>query len=385
MSMLDFDSIDSIIQSSVDGLEKVLNELSAAGTKLGSSLSSPRSAKPESYLKSNPRRVVPKLYKDPSSEMSGSTVQKILGAGLTAAGGIFGISTIGMIAAGMPVFSMLGTAILAGLLLAGGLTAFFKGRKKKKLLQRFQEYVQLLGNKTVMSVKELAEKTGRSESAVLSDLQEMIRLRLFTQGHMDREQKELITSDDTYRNYLALLERQPELAAMQKQDTEELKASGFTSEGREILRQGEEYLEKIQKMNAELPGIVITTKLQRLESVIRSILYEVRKQPSSATDLRKLMNYYLPTVWKLLETYKEIDDQPVVTEQMARTQQEIEGTIDTINNAFENLLEQMFRNKAWDVSSDISVLNTMLAQDGIKDSVFHMNSDQKNQEEVKHE
>ena len=138
-------------------------------------------------------------------------------------------------------------------------------------------------------------------------------------------------------------------------------------------------------MNAELPGIVITTKLQRLESVIRSILYEVRKQPSSATDLRKLMNYYLPTVWKLLETYKEIDDQPVVTEQMARTQQEIEGTIDTINNAFENLLEQMFRNKAWDVSSDISVLNTMLAQDGIKDSVFHMNSDQKNQEEVKHE
>ena len=86
------------------------------------------------------------------------------------------------------------------------------------------------------------------------------------------------------------------------------------------------------------------------------------------------MNYYLPTIWKLLETYKEINDEPIVTEQMARTQQEIEQTIDTINDAFENLLEQLFRNKAWDVSSDISVLNTMLAQDGIKDSGFNINA-----------
>ena len=148
---------------------------------------------------------------------------------------------------------------------------------------------------------------------------------------------------------------------------------GFTSEGAAIVRQGEEYLKKIQQMNAELPGVEITEKLQRLESVIRSILYEVRKQPGSATDLRKLMNYYLPTIWKLLETYKEIDDQVVVTEQMQKTRLEIEETIDTINNAFENLLEQLFRNKAWDVSSDISVLNTMLAQDGIKDTAFNIN------------
>ena len=172
-----------------------------------------------------------------------------------------------------------------------------------------------------------------------------------------------------------LMERQQELMAQQGADAKaEEDTSGFTTEGLEILRQGEQYLEKIQAMNAQLPGIVITTKLQRLESVIRSILYEVKKQPSSATDLRKLMNYYLPTIWKLLETYKEINDEPIVTEQMARTQQEIEQTIDTINDAFENLLEQLFRNKAWDVSSDISVLNTMLAQDGIKDSGFNINA-----------
>ena len=45
----------------------------------------------------------------------------------------------------------------------------------------------------------------------------------------------------------------------------------------------------------------------------------------------------------------------------------IEQTLDTLNAAFEKLLDSLFRDTAWDVSSDISVLNTMLAQEGLKD------------------
>ena len=44
---------------------------------------------------------------------------------------------------------------------------------------------------------------------------------------------------------------------------------------------------------------------------------------------------------------------------------EIEKTIDTLNVAFEKLLDDLFQDTAWDVSSDISVLNTMLAQEGL--------------------
>ena len=41
--------------------------------------------------------------------------------------------------------------------------------------------------------------------------------------------------------------------------------------------------------------------------------------------------------------------------------------IDTLNVAFEKLLDSLFQETAWDVSSDISVLNTMLAQEGLKE------------------
>ena len=43
----------------------------------------------------------------------------------------------------------------------------------------------------------------------------------------------------------------------------------------------------------------------------------------------------------------------------------ISRAIDVINEAFENLLDSLFQDMAWDISSDISVMKTMMAQDGL--------------------
>ena len=52
-------------------------------------------------------------------------------------------------------------------------------------------------------------------------------------------------------------------------------------------------------------------------------------------------------------------------ERIASSKKEIEDTIDTLNVAFEKLLDSVFEDTAIDVSSDISVLNTVLAQEGL--------------------
>ena len=81
--------------------------------------------------------------------------------------------------------------------------------------------------------------------------------------------------------------------------------------------------------------------------------------------MRKLMEYYLPTTVKLLEAYEELSRQPVQGENIKSSQREIEDTLDTLNEAFERLFDSMFQDTAWDVSTDISVLKTMLAQEGL--------------------
>ena len=79
------------------------------------------------------------------------------------------------------------------------------------------------------------------------------------------------------------------------------------------------------------------------------------------------MDYYLPTTVKLLEAYAQMDAQPVGGENIQTAKKEIEDTLDTLNTAFEKLLDSLFQETAWDISSDISVLNTLLAQEGLKE------------------
>ena len=50
---------------------------------------------------------------------------------------------------------------------------------------------------------------------------------------------------------------------------------------------------------------------------------------------------------------------------MAQTKKEIESAVDNINEAFEKFLDELFREKAWDIQSNISVLHTMMKQDGL--------------------
>lgn len=77
------------------------------------------------------------------------------------------------------------------------------------------------------------------------------------------------------------------------------------------------------------------------------------------------MEYYLPTTIKLLQAYQDLDAQPVQGENIISSKKEIEKTLDTLNMAFEKLLDDLFQETAWDVSTDISVLHTMLAQEGL--------------------
>ena len=82
------------------------------------------------------------------------------------------------------------------------------------------------------------------------------------------------------------------------------------------------------------------------------------------------MNYYLPTTRKLVDAYRDLDREPIAGESIVKTKKEIEDTLDTINQAFENLLNSFFEEKALDISSDISVLHTMLAQEGLTGKDF---------------
>lgn len=134
---------------------------------------------------------------------------------------------------------------------------------------------------------------------------------------------------------------------------------------KQVIAQGRAYLDRIRESNEAIPGKEISAKISRMELVVEKILDRVQNHPELIGDLSKFMEYYLPTTVKLLGAYEELDAQPVQGSNIINSKREIESSLDTINQAFENLLDGFFQDTAWDISSDISVLQMMLAQEGL--------------------
>ena len=106
-------------------------------------------------------------------------------------------------------------------------------------------------------------------------------------------------------------------------------------------------------------------KADRLEQVSARIFALAEADPDKEEQLRKFTSYYLPTSFKLLHTYAQLDSQGVDGENIAKTKQSIERSLDLLVTAFENQLDKLFQSDALDVSADIAALEGMLSLDGL--------------------
>lgn len=251
------------------------------------------------------------------------------------------------------------------------------GTKMLRQVRRFKLYIRTLGGREYCDIKELQEQCGKNKKFVVQDLEKMIQRGWFKEGHLDSKKTCLMVSHKAYQQYTDLMNRVELEEREKKQKAREEEAQRKAQEAaaqanqnlppqvREVIQAGEEYIRKIRACNDAIPGEEISAKISRIETLVDKIFDRVEQNPSAVTDLRRMMEYYLPTTVKLLEAYEDLDGQPVQGENIISSKREIEKTLDTLNVAFEKLLDSLFQDTAWDVSSDISVLKTMLAQEGL--------------------
>ena len=243
----------------------------------------------------------------------------------------------------------------------------FNGLIDLNFFSRFDKYVSALSGKTYGDIKLLAQSVGRSEKSTLKDLKKMISKGLFRQGHLDNDEKTLITSDASYDQYL-IAEKDHQERLMEEQRKKERiskEQAGWTEEQKEIFKTCEEYISEIRHCNDEIPGEVMSSKIDRMEHSVSQILDRAKKQPKLINDLRRLMNYYLPTTVKLLNAYAELDSQEKTSENIEKSKKEIEDTIDTLNDAFDKLFDELFEDTNLDISTDAQVMKTLLEQEGL--------------------
>lgn len=313
------------------------------------------------------KRNLPVLYSN-GSRQTVFGILRVVGGSIVSFLSFVGGTTAGLVglSIGSGFFSM-GVGIALGCF-AGGAWLLSGGIRELNRMGRFRAYRRTLGEKTHCTLEKLARSVGKSKKFVRREVERMIGEGLFLEGHLDREETMLITSDETYCNFeesRRQLEERQKREAEEKTRMEEAAQPAQDSQLRQVLDRGNAFIEEIRRCNDAIPGEEISEKIFRMEAIVRRIFQRAEEHPEIVTDLQKLMDYYLPMTVKLLNAYADMDAQPVAGETILSSKREIEQTLDTLNLAFEKLLDDMFKDTAMDISSDISVLNTLLAQEGL--------------------
>lgn len=279
-------------------------------------------------------------------------------------------------------FSIL-SSISLGVLLAfftGSIFMTFRGASLRKRIKRFRKYVHCLKGRSYCLIKELGDSVSKSEKYVVKDLEKMIHKGMFLEGHIDKEETYFMLTNEVYQNYLNSQEALKLRKEEEERRNEELKEEmndPQKKELREIIENGNYYIKQIRKINDCLPEENISNKLYRLEKIVAEIFKYIEKNPNKLSDVSKFTNHYLPITLKLVTSYKELNEQLVQGENIKTAKNEIEKSIDLINTAFENLLDDMFEDVVLDISSDISVLETLFKQEGLTKNDFEKDMNEK--------
>ncbi len=285
--------------------------------------------------------------------------------------------------ANIPLFvlSIIGLACSWGLVSTGFLLFFLVmsilficlGKKKLQLIGKAKRYVRLCGPKMYAQIEDLAAQVGLSTKKVEKEIRRILQKGIIPSARMDNKGTHLMLTDEIYKQYtdaekarvLREKEEKEQAKSQRKMAKESVTEESPKTELEQMMEEGQECIQKLRYMNDLIPGEAISSKLYQLEDLLKEIFQRVQNEPAQMNRMHKVMNYYLPTTLKLVEAYHEFDIMSSPNEEIVSAKKEIEETLDTINEAFVELLNSLFQDKVFDITTDAQVLQTMLANEGL--------------------
>lgn len=139
-----------------------------------------------------------------------------------------------------------------------------------------------------------------------------------------------------------------------------------------VVKRGQDILQKIRQENEQIPDPGLTRIIDEIESVSGKIFRTVIEQPGKAPQIRRFMDYYLPTTLKMLSSYRVMDQRKVQGREAQELRQKIESALEVVLGAFKKQLNTLYQDDILDISTDIDVLETMLKQDSLTGQPLQM-------------
>lgn len=134
-----------------------------------------------------------------------------------------------------------------------------------------------------------------------------------------------------------------------------------------IIDDGKRAMKEMGRLYSSIKNNDVRKRINELMRVSDKIVQDAVDDPSDVPQIRKFLDYYLPTTIKLLNAYDRMSDQGIEGSNLSKSMSSIEDMLDTAIDAFKKQLDSLFANQALDIETDISVMNQMLAREGLSD------------------
>lgn len=154
-------------------------------------------------------------------------------------------------------------------------------------------------------------------------------------------------------------------ATAQKAAEEQQSAKSYGPEVDAILKEGNRALGEMGRLYMSIKDPEVRKKINEIMRITDKIAQDAIEDPSDIPQIKKFMNYYLPTTIKLLNAYDRMSSQGIEGENLDKSMKNINEMLDTAIEAYKKRLDSLFANQALDIESDIEVMNTMLEREGL--------------------
>ena len=163
-------------------------------------------------------------------------------------------------------------------------------------------------------------------------------------------------------------QKQAEAPAAEAQPAQPKTAAPQKSYGPEIdpiLQEGNRALSEMGRIYMSMQDVEVRKKINELMRITDKITQDAIHDPSDIPQIKKFMNYYLPTTIKLLNAYDRMSAQGIEGENLDKSMKSINEMLDQAIVAYKKRLDSLFENQALDIETDIEVMNQMLAREGL--------------------
>lgn len=133
---------------------------------------------------------------------------------------------------------------------------------------------------------------------------------------------------------------------------------------RSMIITGLEHLDQLTRERGMVNETIFTRRINEFITVYRDMLNIVVKDSAKASSLRKMNTYYIPTIIKLLQSYREAKAQGTSYMEISPSREKLLKTLGELVQAARNIKKSMIRTKLDKLNDSREVLEDMLRADG---------------------